>query len=1730
MKNSFFRGAWRSLTGLITKKTPRQRFRLKRSYWKLYLAVLVLAVAIPIGLVMMQNAEEAEAGWFDQGWGFRKKIPIANSGSAQTDFQVQITLDTTALVSAGKLQSDCDDIRFTDIKGKVLSYWLEPSTCNNANTKVWVKVPSIPTSGADVYFYYGNASASSQSSVALTFIREITGVVGSWTLDEPSGNVSDSSGNNYTGTVTGTTSVSGMFGNARSFNGSPSNIVTNLTTAFTDFSVVAWFKDDGNSNGYERIADKAFASCFWLGRNNNIANSWGGGVRENSAPYGIFITLQDTQWHQIATIRSGTTHYIYGNGASVSNSNTVTDLACSTSPFSIGHHPSTPSQNMTGIIDEVRIYDRALSTSELADLYGTGGDRHGYTTANYPGKELVRKYSSSVSLGTVADEEVGTKPVVEFRFDEGQGQVVNDSSGSNLSGTIGVNSSVAADDPTWISEEQCVSGKCLKFDGVDDVVVSQNISARTRTLTAWAKRMGDGSGTWNPVVYKGSGPSGTNYELRILQHGMGQIGIGVNTAAGERLNGSVYAFPTDEWMFLAVTYDDHDIVLYVDGNEVFRSNYNSPMIQNSNWPLKVGGASPYFNGYIDEVKAYSYVRTAAQIKADYNSSSTKFGAHNNTLISDGLIGYWKMDEASWNGTAGEVKDSSGRGRHGRSYGGALLAGGKFANAGSFGGGTSYVDIGDHPEYDFGSNDFSISVWAYRNSGWQQWDTAVAAKWNTGSAPSSNEWTLGFGGTVNGIDTYPGLTLMSGSTAYRAISSDTTSNDQWYHLVGMREGDYVKIYVNGVLKDEEFIGDLAVNNVTGRTLKIARIDAGYGLFGRIDDLRIYNRALSQQEISNLYSYSPPPLAYWKFDEGSGTTAADSSGNGKNGTLTNGATWDVGKIGKAVKLNYDSDLNQTVSIPSLTHNYAFTKMAWIKPVTITGCDSLRCSIIAPYFELSGSNLEYYDDSLSSKGWHTVGGILLNTWQHVTVSYDGFSTLRMYLNGKEVKNVSVTNTGAHSSSVIGGFNATTRNFRGLIDEVKIYDYERSASQIIEDMGGELALGMLGAKLPTPILHYKFDEGGGTTAFDSGSNKDNGDLLDFATSGNYVPGKMNTALSFDGLNDRVQSIISDPVEYKGNDFTYSAWINRKSTDTNASNLLSKPWNGGGQYNYKIFFSGEANSLNVSLSGSTSWTTVTPVATTDNVWTHIAVVIKGSDKSVNIYFDGELVKSDTYTITDWTPPSGDSNASLVIGSLYPYGSGWAGSTDFSFQGLMDEVKIYNAALTADQIKQDMNAGSIMSFGSSAEPEASLLSDGAGAPPVLEWKFDEKQGTTAKDSSGNGRDGNFTNATWGLGKIGSAVQFNAANTSYVESVSDPGAMSSGTYSLWVKPSTLNANMGWIDSTFDIFQWTGSGLYFRAGNQTTASIANLTPNEWYHVALVWNGTNYFGYINGKIVTTGNQTGTRTGNITVGRVDGGHYFTGSIDDVKVYNYARTPAQIAYDYNRGAPVAHWKMDECQGSTINDSSGNNASGLLVIGGGGTQSIGTCYTASTAWGNGKNGKFGSAMAFDGGDDYLSMGDVHDMGTADLTLSAWIKTTETTDFAGIAGKSYYGNKIGRYGIHIRAIGKAGIITERTGGNIQIDSTTTVNNNQWHHVLAVFDRDVGIHLYVNGVREASNLTTFAADNFNTTDPFMIGHYNGHPSGYFNGLIDDVRVYNYALSEDQAKQVMNEGSAIRFGADN
>jgi hypothetical protein len=168
-------------------------------------------------------------------------------------------------------------------------------------------------------------------------------------------------------------------------------------------------------------------------------------------------------------------------------------------------------------------------------------------------------------------------------------------------------------------------------------------------------------------------------------------------------------------------------------------------------------------------------------------------------------------------------------------------------------------------------------------------------------------------------------------------------------------------------------------------------------------------------------------------------------------------------------------------------------------------------------------------------------------------------------------------------------------------------------------------------------------------------------------------------------------------------------------------------------------------------------------------------------------------------------------------------------------------------------------------------------------------------------------------------------------------------------------------------------------------------------------------------------------------------------------------------------------------------------------------------------------FTFNGSNQFVNFGNTNNIGTDSVTLAAWIKTTSNQDYAGIVGKAFYGDKLGRFSLHTRSGGKLGIITQGllngSPSNIEVTSTQNINTGNWVFVVGVIDRSYGNKLYINGVLDGVSTRNTTSDNWITTDNFTIGFYNGNAGGYFNGSISNVLMYRKVLSDSEIINLYN-----------
>jgi hypothetical protein len=199
-----------------------------------------------------------------------------------------------------------------------------------------------------------------------------------------------------------------------------------------------------------------------------------------------------------------------------------------------------------------------------------------------------------------------------------------------------------------------------------------------------------------------------------------------------------------------------------------------------------------------------------------------------------------------------------------------------------------------------------------------------------------------------------------------------------------------------------------------------------------------------------------VAAYGFDAGSGLSAVDVSGNANNGTLTNGPVWSAaGKFGGAISFD---GVNDSVVVPdanSLDLTAGMTLEAWVNPSVSGGWRTVL-------FKEQAADLVYglyaFRETGVANGQVYVGGergvnasaaTPLNVWTHLAVTYDG-AMLRLFSNGAQVAQLAQAGSIAVSTGVlrIGGNAIWSEWFKGLIDEVRVYNRALTAAEIQADM----------------------------------------------------------------------------------------------------------------------------------------------------------------------------------------------------------------------------------------------------------------------------------------------------------------------------------------------------------------------------------------------------------------------------------------------------------------------------------------------------------------------------------------------------------------------------------------------------------------------------------------------------------------------------------------------------------
>lgn len=194
-----------------------------------------------------------------------------------------------------------------------------------------------------------------------------------------------------------------------------------------------------------------------------------------------------------------------------------------------------------------------------------------------------------------------------------------------------------------------------------------------------------------------------------------------------------------------------------------------------------------------------------------------------------------------------------------------------------------------------------------------------------------------------------------------------------------------------------------------------------------------------------------VGYWPMDEGSGTIANDASGSGNNATLYGSSTWAAGRSGSALSLTTGASPNNalTATARNINNPTGLTLTTWVYPtsysaeeMTVINGQSPASYYLSVY--LDGS-INCYWYGTSPAGYHSSGAstVPLNQWTQITCAWNG-SIINLYTNGQLKNTIGVTGNGTIATVVNMGAESTGRQFRGSIDDARIYNRALSATEV--------------------------------------------------------------------------------------------------------------------------------------------------------------------------------------------------------------------------------------------------------------------------------------------------------------------------------------------------------------------------------------------------------------------------------------------------------------------------------------------------------------------------------------------------------------------------------------------------------------------------------------------------------------------------------------------------------------
>jgi hypothetical protein len=1176
------------------------------------------------------------------------------------------------------------------------------------------------------------------------------------------------------------------------------------------------------------------------------------------------------------------------------------------------------------------------------------------------------------------------------------------------------------------------------------------------------------------------------------------------------------AAPLNKWTHYAGTFDGRTSRLYENGVLVATVTAASDIIIAANPTRKVligklaEERSDYmFNGSIDDVRIWNYARTDEQIKNNYNKTLSP---------QPGLITYLKLD--------GNSADSSGNNIHG-----VITDTVNWVTDGAVD--AEYVSLLDGvddcislPDFNLNyTKGYSIEAWM-KPEAFNSWSRLIEFS----NGPSSNNIILGnvTNTSAFGYHVYP----QAATAAGRLEISNFFTLNKWVHVTLTHDiNGLVNVYRNGIN-----MGSMTMNlpaNIARSHNFIAKSAWSQdGFFkGRIGFVRIWNKAITPQEIyDNLFKLVPPNtpdlIEQFSFDNNL------NGSKGAVGTLVGGATFIQDYIVHTNNVSSSLEKHRILKSgkPEITgiefngvNRWVYTPLSTL--ATTIGTGDFTITYWANCKKSSGNNIAVAHGAVTPDFWFgenggkprlTIGSpfITANTniantgWRHLVCTRIS-GIVYFYVDGKLDSSFTFTNSIPHSSGStlrMGSFGFSGSYYNGDIGSVRVMTRGVQSAEVSALMHTNTAYNG-----PSMYAEFLFLEKTGIATYTvSGVKSDlnNGTpfIIRSANTEKLMTSKDKQPfmINFNGSNQSAAL----PTINLGQAFTISCWVRYiaagpfstvvdLSTATSTDRIIIYSGNSTTNLIFNIF------------NGSTQQDTPNTGAIEFGKWMHVTMTYDNATKQYKCFKNGIQINSRSNITYNDVPRTLNflgmqhNNSSYLNGNI----------TDFG---------IFNKALTDLEIRQVMVKGinslaNNLIVGYQGNYSNNLLLDCI----------------SNKNATLNNNPKVLQSTAPLINK--SSLVFSGANPEVLIPADNRYKLQTFTLEFWVYPISDGRRLcivtTWNGFTTEInpdgtFKFGLNGL----GSQYFGS-ATLPWNMWTHVACTYNSTTGLQaiYFNGKLSQSQTVFGTIVYQANPLYISGGwSRHNGKVACVRIWDKVLSEVEIRTNMHHEVPstaaglIEQWPLNESVGNNIFGTKGFNGT---ISGTASWSESSNINFMPKCWDNSQN--IGSSVIA-----IPEKIEAPSNGSASITYEFWAnKLFDGGQF--VIGK-YIASSNKDFSIYLsQAAGAPIIIQTYYNGTFVPGGTSTIPINTWAHWAFTYNKSNSTaSFYCNGILLSSTvIPTF--NNGHDNLPLLIGGTYDNTTGTlssgfkFRGLLDDVRVWNYARSQSEIQQSMKTKFTREYG---